>query len=135
MSTKPLVLVADDDPDILMLVSLTLERDGYDVTAAKDGPEALAAAKALIPHLIVLDLMMPGIDGCEVTRRLRAEPATRDIPIVILTAFAEDSQAARAVEAGADAYMKKPFSMRQLLAQAATLLLERRPRSRLAGTG
>jgi two-component system, OmpR family, phosphate regulon response regulator PhoB len=132
VSPRPLVLVADDDPDILLLMTLTLERDGYDVVAAKDGLGALEAAVGRVPHLVLLDLMMPGLDGYEVTRRLRREPATKDLPIVIVTAAAEESQAARALEAGADAYMKKPFSPRELLAKTAALILERRPRSRLA---
>ncbi|HZM18258.1 MAG TPA: response regulator [Gaiellaceae bacterium] len=132
MSPRPLVLVADDDPDILLLMTLTLERDGYDVVAAKDGLGALEAAVERVPHLVLLDLMMPGLDGYEVTRRLRLEPATKDLPIVIVTAAAEESQAARALDAGADAYMKKPFSPRELLAKTAALILERRPRSRLA---
>ncbi len=132
MSSRPLVLIADDDPDILTLIALTLERDGYDVAVARDGLAAVETARGHAPHLAVLDLMMPGIDGCEVTRRLRAEPATRSIPIVILTAVAEESQVAAALAAGADAYMKKPFSPRQLRAKTASLLLERRPRSRLA---
>jgi len=132
VSPRPLVLVADDDPDILLLMTLTLERDGYDVVAAKDGLGALEAAVERVPHLVLLDLMMPGLDGYEVTRRLRVEPATKDLPIVIVTAAAEESQAARALDAGADAYMKKPFSPRELLAKTAALILERRPRSRLA---
>jgi two-component system, OmpR family, phosphate regulon response regulator PhoB len=132
VSPRALVLVADDDPDILLLMTLTLERDGYDVVAAKDGLGALEAAVGRVPHLVLLDLMMPGLDGYEVTRRLRREPATKDLPIVIVTAAAEESQAARALEAGADAYMKKPFSPRELLAKTAALILERRPRSRLA---
>lgn len=132
MSHKPLALIADDDPDILLLLSLTLARDGYEVVVATDGLAAYEAAIDRIPHLVVLDLMMPGIDGCEVTRRLRAEESTKDVPIVIVTAFAEESQAANALEAGADAYVRKPFSPRELLATTASLLLERRPRSRLA---
>jgi DNA-binding response OmpR family regulator len=132
MSRRPVVLVADDDPDILMLITLTLERDGYEVVGAKDGFGAFEAAVERLPHLVLLDMMMPGIDGCEVTRRLRAEKTTKDLPIVIVTAFAEDSQAAKALAAGADAYLKKPFSPRELLAKTASLLLERRPRSRLA---
>ena len=132
MTGKPLVLIADDDPDILLLISLTLERDGYDVVVARDGLTAYEAAVQRLPHLVVLDLMMPGIDGCEVARRLRANDSTKDVPIVIVTAFAEESQAAMALEAGADAYVKKPFSPRELLSKTASLLLERRPRSRLA---
>lgn len=132
MTVRPVVLIADDDPDILELVSLTLERDGYEVAQARNGEEALRIASERTLHLAVLDLMMPGIDGCEVTRRLRAEEATRDVPIMIVTAFAEESQAAKALEAGADDYLRKPFSPRELLAKTASLLLERRPRSRLA---
>jgi DNA-binding response OmpR family regulator len=135
VSRCPVVLVADDDPDILMLITLTLERDGYEVVVAKDGFGAFEAAVDRVPHLVLLDMMMPGIDGCEVTRRLRAEKTTKEIPIVIVTAFAEESQAARALAAGADAYLKKPFSPRELLAKTASLLLERRPRSRLATSG
>jgi len=132
MSPRPLVLVADDDPDILLLMTLTLERDGYDVVTAKDGLSALQTAVERVPHLVLLDLMMPGLDGYEVTRRIRGEPLTKDLPIVIVTAAAEEHQAARALEVGADAYMKKPFSPRELLAKTAALILERRPRSRLA---
>ena len=132
MSPKPVVLVADDDPDILLLISLTLERDGYEVVTAKNGLEAYDRALERTPHLILLDLMMPGLDGREVTRRLRTEKETRNVPIMIVTAFAEESQALDALEAGADAYMKKPFSPRDLLARTASLLLERRPRSRVA---
>jgi DNA-binding response OmpR family regulator len=132
VSRRPLVLIADDDPDILMLISLTLERDGYEVIVAEDGFRAFEAALERVPHLVVLDLMMPGIDGCEVTRRLRAAEATKDVPIMIVTAFAEESQASNALDAGADAYMRKPFSPKELLAKTASLLLERRPRSRFA---
>jgi DNA-binding response OmpR family regulator len=132
MSRRPLVLIADDDPDILMLISLTLERDGYEVVSAKDGLSAYEAARERVPHLVVLDLMMPGIDGCEVTRRLRAEETTKDVPIVIVTALTDESQAALALAAGADVYLRKPFSPKELLARTASLLLERRPRSRLA---
>jgi DNA-binding response OmpR family regulator len=126
----PLALVADDDPDILTLITITLERDGYEVIVAQNGTRAFELAVERVPHLVVLDMMMPGIDGCEVTRMLRAEPTTKDVPIVIVTAFAEESQAARALAAGADSYLRKPFSPKELVAKTASLLLERRPRSR-----
>jgi DNA-binding response OmpR family regulator len=135
MTLLPVVLIADDDPDILELVSLTLERDGYEVVQARNGEEALRIAAEREPHLAVLDLMMPGIDGYEVTRRLRAAENGRRLPILVLSAFAEDRQAARALDAGADAYMKKPFSPRELLTKAGSMILERRPRSRLAAQG
>jgi DNA-binding response OmpR family regulator len=135
VTVRPLVLIADDDPDILELVKLTLERDGYEVAPARNGEEALRIAAGRTIHVAVLDLMMPGIDGYEVTRRLRAADAGRELPILVLSAFAEDRQAALALAAGADAYMRKPFSPRELLAKAASLILERRPRSRLAARG
>jgi two-component system phosphate regulon response regulator PhoB len=135
VTIRPLVLIADDDPDILELVSLTLERDGYEVAQARNGEEALRIASERHVHLAVLDLMMPGIDGYEVTRRLRARARENRLPILILSAFAEDRQAAEALAAGADAYMRKPFSPRDLLAKAGSLILDRRPRSRLATQG
>jgi DNA-binding response OmpR family regulator len=135
VTVRPVVLIADDDPDILELVSLTLERDGYDVAQARNGEEALRIAAERRLHLAVLDLMMPGIDGYEVTRRLRANDPDGTLPILILSAFAEDRQAALALAAGADAYMRKPFSPRELLATAGSLILQRRPRSRLAAQG
>jgi DNA-binding response OmpR family regulator len=135
VTIRPLVLIADDDPDILELVSLTLERDGYDVAQARNGEEALRIASERHIHLAVLDLMMPGIDGYEVTRRLRSSAREHRLPILILSAFAEDRQAAQALAAGADAYMRKPFSPRELLAKAGSLILDRRPRSRLAAQG
>jgi two-component system phosphate regulon response regulator PhoB len=135
VTIRPLVLIADDDPDILELVSLTLERDGYAVAQARNGEEALRIASERHIHLAVLDLMMPGIDGYEVTRRLRTGARENRLPILILSAFAEDRQAALALAAGADAYMRKPFSPRELLAKAGSLILDRRPRSRLAPLG
>ena len=132
---RPVVLVADDDPDILELVSLTLESDGYEVARARNGEDALRLAAGRTLHLAVLDLMMPGIDGYEVTRRLRADEEHAALPILILSAFAEDRQAALALAAGADAYMRKPFSPRELLATAGSMILGRRPRSRLAASG
>jgi CheY-like chemotaxis protein len=86
----PLVLVADDDEDILGLVSFRLERSGYEVAAAKDGEEALRLARKLSPALVVLDVMMPRLDGYEVTRRLREDEATRGIPVILLTALAQE---------------------------------------------
>jgi DNA-binding response OmpR family regulator len=132
MTVRPVVLIADDDPDILELVALTLERDGYEVASARTGEEALRIAAERTLHLAVLDLMMPGVDGYEVTRRLRAADRDHQLPILILSAFAEDRQAALALAAGANAYMRKPFSPRELLAKAASMILQRRPRSRLA---
>jgi DNA-binding response OmpR family regulator len=111
---RPLVLVADDDPDILSLVKLRLERSGYDVVSAGDGAQALQTARARTPDLALLDVMMPKLDGYEVTARLRQDEATRHLPIILLTARVQESDIARGVEAGADDYVKKPFSTHEL---------------------
>jgi DNA-binding response OmpR family regulator len=111
---RPLVLVADDDPDIRSLVTLRLERSGYEVVAARDGEQALAAALERAPDLALLDVMMPKLDGYEVTERLRQEEATRHLPVILLTARVQETDIARGVEAGADDYVKKPFSTSEL---------------------
>ena len=111
---RPLVLVADDDPDILSLVRLRLERSGYDVVSAGDGEQALERARTRAPDLALLDVMMPKLDGYEVTARLRQEEATRHLPVILLTARVQESDIARGVEAGADDYVKKPLSTHEL---------------------
>jgi DNA-binding response OmpR family regulator len=122
----PLVLVADDEEDIRALVAFRLQRAGYDVITAADGAEALTLATTRLPDLIVLDMMMPKATGLEVTRSLRDQDSTRDIPVILLTARAQEADVASGFEAGADDYVKKPFSPMdlQLRVQA---LLERRP--------
>jgi DNA-binding response OmpR family regulator len=111
---RPLVLVADDDPDILSLVKLRLERSGYDVVSAGDGEQALETARTRTPDLALLDVMMPKLDGYEVTAQLRQEEATRHLPVILLTARVQESDIARGIEAGADDYVKKPFSTHEL---------------------
>ena len=114
MSARPVVLVADDDPDILALLRLRLELDGCDVVGTADGESALAVALEQNPDLALLDVTMPKLDGYEVTERLRANEATRAMPIILLTARVQESDVVRGVEAGADDYVKKPFSTREL---------------------
>jgi len=116
------VLVADDDPDIRELVVLKLESAGFEVRTANDGHEALAATMAEPPALVVLDLMMPKIDGIEVCRQLRANPATSSTPVLMLTALAQASDVELGVAVGADDYLVKPFSPRELLARVRRLL-------------
>jgi DNA-binding response OmpR family regulator len=111
---RPLILIADDDPDILSLVTLRLERSGYEVMGADNGEQALAAAIARPPDLALLDVMMPKLDGYELTARLRGNEATRHLPIILLTARVQESDIARGVEAGADDYVRKPFSIQEL---------------------
>jgi DNA-binding response OmpR family regulator len=114
MDFRPLVLVADDDPDILALVRFRLERDGYEVVSAPDGETALDLALARPPDLALLDVMMPRVDGYEVTRRLRAHGPTTTIPIILLTARVQEPDVERGFEAGADDYVTKPFSPQAL---------------------
>ena len=108
------VLVADDDEDILSLVAFRLERSGFEVLKACDGEEALRLATDEVPDLAVLDVMMPKLDGYEVTRQIRANETTSRIPVILLTARAQESDVAAGFEAGADDYVKKPFSPQEL---------------------
>jgi len=111
---RPVVLVADDDPDILTLVSFRLERAGYDVIRAHDGEEAVRLAVERGPDLAVLDVMMPKLDGYEATKRLRGNEGTSELPVILLTARVQEADIARGVEAGADDYVTKPFSPQEL---------------------
>ena len=114
MSERPLVLVADDDPDILSLVTLRLERDGYEVIGAPDGERAVEEALERTPDLALIDVSMPKLDGYEVTERLPQHEPTSATPIILLTARVQDSDVARGIEAGADDYVTKPFSTADL---------------------
>ena len=122
----PLVLVADDDRDILELVAFRLERGGYDVVTANDGAEALSVAEQREPDLAVLDVMMPKLTGYDVTRELRADSETSRIPVILLTARVQEADVARGFEAGADDYVKKPFSPQELKARVTAQLRGRR---------
>jgi DNA-binding response OmpR family regulator len=108
------VLVADDDEDILLLVTTRLRRDGFEVVQARDGDEALAAVKRTKPDVAVLDIGMPGLDGLEVLEAIREDAALRTTRVLLLTAKAQEQDVRRGYEAGADAYIKKPFSPTEL---------------------
>jgi DNA-binding response OmpR family regulator len=122
MSAPALVLIADDDRDILSLVRAVLERSGHEVVSAGAGAEALASVAERRPDLAVLDITMPRVDGLEVLRRLRADPATSDLPVILLSAQAQEADVSRGFAAGASAYVKKPFSPRELVARVGELL-------------
>jgi DNA-binding response OmpR family regulator len=119
---RPLILIADDDEDILELVRLRLSRSGYDTVLARNGAEALTAAGAQIPDLALLDVSMPAMSGYEVTAALKADDATKDIPIILLTARAQTADVAKGFEAGADDYITKPFSPQALQIRVAAAL-------------
>ena len=114
------ILVVDDEASIRELLTFNLKKNGYEVTAAADGREALAKAAGM--DLVLLDIMLPEVDGLEVCRRLKADPQTSGIPIIMLTAKAEEIDRVLGLELGADDYVVKPFSMRELLARVRAVL-------------
>ena len=116
------ILVVDDEDDLLELVRYNLSKEGYDVACVGSGEEALKAARKQPPDLIVLDLMLPAVDGLEVCRRLKADARTRAIPIIMLTAKSEESDMVAGLDRGADDYIAKPFSPRVLNARIKALL-------------
>jgi DNA-binding response OmpR family regulator len=122
---RELVLVADDDEDILLLVTTRLARDGYEIVSAARGDRALELARERRPRLAVLDVGMPGLDGFEVLERIRADAELQDTRVLLLTAKAQESDVRRGYDAGADAYVKKPFSPAELSARVRALLDER----------
>lgn len=118
----PTILVADDEEDVRELVIYRLSRSGYRVLGAGDGLEALELAAERRPDLMVLDVMMPKLDGYDLTRRVRAEDALRSIPVILLTARSQQSDVDRGFEAGADDYLEKPFDPDELVARVRTVL-------------
>lgn len=116
------VLVVDDEKDLVDLVKYHLEKEGLKCLEARDGETALQLAKERIPDLVVLDLMLPGLDGLEICRKLRKDPKTSSIAIIMLTAKAEEVDRIVGLEMGADDYMVKPFSPRELVARVKAVL-------------
>ncbi|CAN5410699.1 response regulator transcription factor [soil metagenome] len=119
---KRLILVVDDEKDLVDLITYNLQRNGYDSVSAGNGNDAIEVAMRELPDLVVLDLMIPGIDGTEVARRLKGDPRTANIPIVMLTAKSEETDVVVGLTLGADDYVTKPFSMKILLARLSTVL-------------
>jgi DNA-binding response OmpR family regulator len=122
MTDKPLILCADDDEDILALVSMRLERAGFEVVRATDGDQAIAAARERKPALAVLDVMMPRRTGYEVLAELRADPSFSDLKVILLSARVQESDMKRGLDAGADAYLAKPFKAPELVEKVEALL-------------
>ena len=120
MGTK--VLIADDEPNIVVSLSFMMKREGYEVLIARDGGEALAMIRAKKPRLVLLDAMMPGLTGFDVCEAVRADPELRGTRILMLTAKGRESDVARGLGAGADAYITKPFSTRDLAAKVRDML-------------
>jgi two-component system phosphate regulon response regulator PhoB len=121
-SSKQKVLVVDDEPDAVELIEFNLKANGYEVVTAADGEEALTKARAVLPNLIILDLMLPEVDGMEVCKILRRDQRTSGIPIIMLTAKAAEIDRVLGLELGADDYVTKPFSPRELVLRVKRLL-------------
>jgi DNA-binding response OmpR family regulator len=119
---KPKILVIDDEPDAVELIEFNLKQAGYDVASAADGAEALKKAKAIRPALILLDVMLPEVDGLEVCKILRRDPVTKETPIIMLTAKAAEIDRVLGLELGADDYVTKPFSPRELILRVKKML-------------
>jgi two-component system phosphate regulon response regulator PhoB len=122
MARRKKILVVDDERDLVELIGLNLLRNGYEVISAHDGATGLDMARKMMPDMIVLDVMMPGLSGRDVTTALKADPKTSGIPIVMLTAKTEETDIIVGLSLGADDYVTKPFSMKVLLARVGAVL-------------
>jgi two-component system alkaline phosphatase synthesis response regulator PhoP len=126
--TNPIkVLIADDEIYMVRLLEMTFKKGGFEVVSCRDGHEALAAVAAVQPQLIVLDVIMPGLDGLGALRRLKENPATKNIPVVVLSAKGHALTRVEAERAGAAMFLTKPFSPNQLLAEVKKILVPENP--------
>jgi len=122
---RPRVVIADDDPDIRRLVEMTVTNAGCDVTVASDGEEALERVRESVPDLVILDVLMPRMDGWEVARALKSDPATREVPVMFLTSRGQEHDVLEGFDSGAVDYMVKPFSPRELQVRVRAVLAKR----------
>jgi two-component system alkaline phosphatase synthesis response regulator PhoP len=125
MMAKKSIMVVEDEDDIRELLRYNLAKEGYQVTCSASGEDALKAVRVAMPDLVLLDLMLPGLDGLEVCRSLKQDPQTRNLPIIMLTAKGEEADIVAGLELGADDYITKPFSLRVLLARLRAVLRRR----------
>lgn len=116
------ILAVDDEPSIVRLIEVSLTRQGYTVLTASDGRQALAMAESERPDLIVMDIMMPYVDGFEAIRLLKSKPETKDIPVILLTAKRHDADMIRGLESGAASYLTKPFAPAELVSVVGQLV-------------
>jgi len=119
---KPKILVIEDEPDILEVIQYNLEREGAKVITCRNGEQGLSRIRTDNPDLVVLDLMLPGMDGVEVCRQVKADPVTRDIPVIMVTAKGEESDVVLGLGIGADDYITKPFSPKELVARVKVVM-------------
>jgi len=123
--SRPRVVIADDDPDIRRLVEMTVTNAGCDVTVASDGEEALERVRESKPDLVILDVLMPRMDGWEVARAIKSDPATREVPVMFLTSRGQEHDVLEGFDSGAVDYMVKPFSPRELQVRVRAVLAKR----------
>ena len=124
---QPTILIVEDEPPLVELISYNLEKAGFQAKIARDGDEAMLAVEEHKPDLVLLDWMLPYVSGIEICRRIRRNPDTRDLPIIILTARGEEDDRIRGLDAGADDYVVKPFSPSELIARVRAVLRRTRP--------
>jgi two-component system phosphate regulon response regulator PhoB len=124
---KPVVMVVEDETSLMTMLRYNLEKEGYRVTEAGDGEEAITVADETPPDAVILDWMLPRMSGVEVCRQLRRKSETRNVPVIMLTARSEESDKVRGLNVGADDYMTKPFSMVELMARVRALLRRAKP--------
>jgi two-component system, OmpR family, phosphate regulon response regulator PhoB len=124
---RPYALIVEDENALVELVRYNLEKEGYEVSVAGDGEEALLMIEERQPDIVVLDWMLPKLAGIEVCRRLRQKPSTRNLPVIMLTAKAEEADRIRGLDTGADDYMVKPFSITELVARVRAVMRRIRP--------
>ncbi len=127
MTTNTLVLIVEDDPSLVELLSYNLQSAGFDTQVETDGEGAIAAIENRTPDIVVLDWMIPNLSGIDVCRRVRAMPENHDVPIIMLTARSEETDKILGLEVGADDYMVKPFSPKELIARIHAILRRSRP--------
>ena len=116
------IVVIEDEPDIMEIVSYNLKREGYSVVGVDRGDEGLNVIRNQSPNLVILDLMLPGLDGLSICQQMKSDPIVRDIPVIIISAKGEESDIVIGLELGADDYLAKPFSPRELLARVKAVL-------------
>jgi two-component system phosphate regulon response regulator PhoB len=131
---KSKILIIEDEPDILEVIQYNLEREGHKVVACRNGEQGLSRIRTDNPDLVILDLMLPGMDGVEVCRQVKADPITRGIPVIMVTAKSEESDVVLGLGIGADDYISKPFSPRELVARV-KVVLRRGPLREQSGGG
>ena len=119
---KPKILVIEDEPDILEVITYNLEREGHKVISCRNGEQGLSQIRTDNPDLVILDLMLPGMDGVDVCQQVKSDPVTRSIPIIMVTAKSEESDVVLGLGIGADDYIAKPFSPRELVARVKVVL-------------